>query len=163
MNFPSSRLFRVVSTLLVCLTFAACTGKGGSGAGGGAGAGNPNGTNRARFTFAVDLQGVTGQLVMDLEAIGNSGITWGPGVNPQITGVIGTGTYTIYTAGELTSPTAHYVFTGENQFADFTDLTTSERFRVQWIETQRGLIMVVNPFGPGPVSYECVLTGSQAR
>ncbi|MCB9876430.1 MAG: hypothetical protein H6835_02420 [Planctomycetes bacterium] len=119
------------------------------------------GSNRARFTYRVDLQGMPGTLTMDVEVIGSSGLTWGPGPAPSITGVIGTGDYTIYTAGRLVSGTASYVFTGENQFADFTDQTSNERFRVQWVLTGSGLRMVVNPFGPGPATYDCVLTGSQ--
>ena len=82
--------------------------------------------------------------------------------NPDITGVIATGTYTIFTAGELRSPNAYYVFNGENAFADFTAPATFERFRVQFSEIPQGLRMVVNPFGPGPVAYDCILRSSEA-
>ncbi|MCA8949410.1 MAG: hypothetical protein KDE27_07895 [Planctomycetes bacterium] len=150
-------LRRTVLTLLLT-TAAACSGSSGGGGGGPA----QTGTNRARFTFDVDLQGVPAELVMEVEVVGNSGVTWSAGSNPEITGVIGTGSYTIYTAGELTSPIAYYVFTGENAFADFTEPATSQRFRVQWIETQQGMTMIVNPFGPGPVQYDCVLKSAVA-
>lgn len=118
-------------------------------------------SDMARFYFDCDLQGLTGQLVMDIEVISSSGITWGPGPDPEITGVIGTGDYTIYTDGELNSPTSHYVFTGENQFADFTDMNTYERFRVQWVEETDGITMIVNPFGPQPTQYFCAATDSE--
>jgi hypothetical protein len=153
-----SRVVRLLTLSVLGLLLASCSGGGSDGGGTGS---VSNGSNRARFFFDVDLQGVLGELVMEIEVVGNSGLTWGPGANPEITGVISTGSYTLYTAGELRSPTAYYVFTGENQFADFTEPATSQRFRVQWSETQNGLIMTVNPFGPGPVQYPCVLTRSE--
>jgi hypothetical protein len=143
----------VLCSLLLCVALVGCSGGGGGATG--------NGTNRARFTFDVDIQGVTGVMILEAEAVGNSGVIWGPGVNPTITGVISTGSYTVYTGGELRSPAAYYIFTGENNFADFTEPATSQRFRVQWVETQLGLNMVVNPSGPGTVIYPCVLTGSK--
>ena len=99
-------------------------------------------------------------MTMDIEAVAGGGVTWGPGPNPDITGVIGTGSYTFYTAGEVISNTAYYTFTGENQFADFVDHTYNERFRVQWQEVPNGLNMIVNPFGPGPATHYCQLTDS---
>lgn len=146
----------LATTILIVLT--ACS----NGGGGNGSSGNTSGTNRARFTFDVDLQGVAGVLVMEVEIVRDTGITWGPGVDPDITGVIATGTYTIFTAGELRSPNAYYVFNGENAFADFTAPATFERFRVQFSEIPQGLRMVVNPFGPGPVAYDCILRSSEA-
>lgn len=135
----------------------------GNGGGGGDDAnGLPgNQSDAARFYFDCDLQGLTGQMVMEIEIISSTGITWGPGPNPEITGVIGTGEYIVYTDGELNSPTASYTFTGENQFADFTEVNTFERFRVQWVETSEGLIMIVNPFGDMPTQHSCVVTASE--
>ena len=104
-----------------------------------------------------------GTLTMDVEVIGSSGIVWGPGNRPDIRGVIGTGDYTIYTAGTLTSPTANYSFRGENAFADFTEASSFERFRVKWELTQTGLRMIVNPFGQGPVTYDCVLKNAEPK
>jgi len=153
-----STLARRTFLLLLCLMPAACAG-GGNGGGGG-NPGTTAGSNRARFTFDVDLQGVPGTLVMEVEVINQAGAIWGPGSTPQITAVISAGTFIIFTAGELTSSVANYIFTGENNFADFTEPATSATFRVQWIETAQGMTMVVNPFGPGPVSYACVLTSA---
>lgn len=137
--------------LLLCLAVTAC-GEDGSAPG------MQAGSNRARLEFEVDLQGVKGFMVMEAEVISEAGIVWGPGATPDITGVIGTGNYTIHTAGTLQSPNGRYVFTGQDNFADFTDLMTAQSFRVQWFQTATGLTMVVNPFGPGPVRYECMLT-----
>lgn len=146
-------------TAFFVLFGVALTGCGGSGGGG---PGSQAGSNRARFTFDVDLQGVNGVLVMEVELVNQAGIVWGPGVTPDITAVITTGTFTLNTAGTLNSPTANYIFTGQNDFADFTDLGTAQRFLVQWIETPTGMTMVANPFGPGPVQYDCVLTSAVA-
>ncbi len=138
--------------------------------GGGGGSNNPSSSsnvaattapNRAQFTFDCDLQGVVGQLTMEVEVIQSAGAVWSSGVNPQITAVIGTGGVLYITAGDLRSPTAFYVFTGENNFADFTDMTTNQRFRVQWVLQNQDLVMIVNPFGPGPASHTCQNTDSK--
>jgi hypothetical protein len=132
--------------------------------GGGGGDNNPQSGSQsdvARFYFDCDLQGLTGKMVMDIEVISSSGITWGPGPDPEITGVIGTGDYIIYTEGTLNSPTSAYVFTGENEFADFTEVNTYERFRVQWVEASNGLIVIVNPFGEMSTQHACILTDSE--
>lgn len=147
-----------VSLFALCLLLLPAACGGGGGGGGGGSTSNANGTNRARFVFDLSLQGAPATLTMDVEIVGNSGVTWGPGVNPDITGVIGTGSYTVFTAGNLVSAFASYGFTGENAFADFFRTSGgSERFRVQWVETSQGLIMIVNPFGQGPVQYDCIL------
>jgi len=75
--------------------------------------------------------------------------------------VIGTGGTLYFTSGNLQSPTAAYVFTGDNQFADFTDLTNNARFRVEWIPQGQDLVVVVNPFGPGPTQFPCAQTASR--
>ena len=115
------------------------------------------------LTFACDLNGMSAQMVMHREFVSSSGITWGPGANPGITGVIPTGQYTVYTAGEVRSPTAYYSFRGENQFADFVG--ANERFRVQWIiDGQRGGVwMIVNPFAAPERrgKHFCKLTGQR--
>jgi hypothetical protein len=118
-------------------------------------------SNRARFMYDCNLGGLTGNMVMDVEAITTAGVVYGPGPSPDITGVIGTGSVLYLTAGELVSPSARYVFTGDNQYADFTETTGSfERFRVQWVSDPSGLVMVINPFGPGPTRHGCVQTSA---
>jgi hypothetical protein len=145
--------------LLVASLLGACGGGGDSAA-----SNSPPsnaGSTRARFSFDCDLQGLVGQLTMEVEVIAASGAVWGSGPNPSITGVIATGSYTVYTAGELQSSTAHYTFRGENNYADFTRTGASERFTVEWVQRPGGLLIVVNPFGPGPTQHVCNQTGSQ--
>ena len=74
--------------------------------------------------------------------------------------VIGTGDVNYFTAGTLDSATASYIFTGTNEFADFTNLTFPETFRVQWVITGNGgLTSVVNPLGI-PTTHSCEETSS---
>lgn len=115
----------------------------------------------AEFSFDCDLNGQNAQMVMQVEVVTNTGITWGSGTNPAITGVISTGDYTLYTSGNVRSSVAYYTFTGENNYADFVDQNFNQRFLVEWQEIENGLLMIVNPFGPGPASHTCILTGSR--
>lgn len=137
---------------LVLFSLAAC---------GGGGAEPGLGSNRAQLRFDVDLHGMKGVMTMRVEVAGVSGVVWGPGVRPDIKGVVGTGESTLLVEGELRSPAAHYVFSGRDQYADFTSMSSHERFRVRWIETPRGLRIIVNPFGPGPTQYDCVLVDAR--
>ena len=107
----------------------------------------------ATYGLDCDLGGVSARLTIQIEVVSASGVA--QGIDRDV--VIPTGDVTYYTSGEVRSPVALYIFTGTNQFADFTDTATLERFRVQWIPTESGLQMRVNPFGPGPVQYACTL------
>lgn len=118
------------------------------------------GSNRARFSLDCDLNGLTGVLSMEVEAVGGSGVVWGGGPNPDISSVNTTGDVIYYVSGNLVSPTASYTFVGENNFADFTNTGTLERFRVEWVPLTNGLRMIINPFGPQPTSHDCVLTSA---
>ena len=108
-----------------------------------------------------NIGGLNAVMTMQVEAVSSSGAVWGPGPTPQITGVIGSGSVIYYTAGTLASATAQYSFQGQNQYADFTMLNGNDRFRVEWIVTATGLIIRVNPFGPGPTQYDCALRSSR--
>lgn len=103
--------------------------------------------------YVCDLGGAPAQLTAQVETIGDAGIVQNS--QGDITGVIGTGDVNYHYQGELTSATARYVFTGENQFADFTDLGTNERFHVQMISQGQALTMIINPETPQPVTYQC--------
>jgi len=142
----------------LCVLLTACGGGGGSDDSPGAGGGQSS--NKARFTFDCDLNGANGVLTMNVEAIGTTGVVFGSGANPDVTGVIATGSVLYVTSGTVESATASYTFTGENNFADFVDRYSFDRFRVEWIQTTTGLYMVINPFGPGPTMHDCRLTGS---
>lgn len=112
-----------------------------------------------RQVYICDLNGMPGQLTVDVEVVGNSGIAWGAGPNPLPTPVP-TGDVTIYTAGELRSGAAYYTFRGENAYADWVDHMTNQRFRVEWQPQPDGsLILVINPFGPGPSRHYCQRAG----
>ncbi|MFW2389546.1 MAG: hypothetical protein ACN4G0_14495 [Polyangiales bacterium] len=118
-------------------------------------------SNKARFTFDCVIAGFPGSLTLDVEAIGQSGITWGPGPNPMISGVIGTGEYTLYTTGTLTLPDRTYSISGENQFADFWSSIPGDRFTVEWQPSGTTMLIVWDWFNPAPATYQCDLTGSR--
>lgn len=145
---------RLVPVLLV-LALAGC------GGGGGGGGSNSAPSSRARFVFECDLNGVAAALTIEVEAVGTSGIIWGSGPNPDIKNVVATGSVIYYTAGTVVSPNARYVFRGENDFADFTNLDTNARFRVRWIVANGEFAMMVNPFGPGPAQHNCKFVSAQ--
>jgi hypothetical protein len=118
-------------------------------------------SNRALFVFDCDLQGVTGVLNITVEVVGTTGIVFGSGSNPDITGVIGTGNVSYLTAGDLRSPVAYYTFTGRDGFADFVEPATNQRFLVQWVINGQQLNMIINPFGQGPTQHACVQTSAR--
>jgi hypothetical protein len=144
----------------VLVALAAC--------GGGGGDGSPPASNGgaassvAEFTFDCNLNGANGALTLQVEAIASSGAVWGTGPTPDISAVVGSGGVIYYTAGSLVSAVARYSIRGENQFADFTLINGNERFVVEWIfSSNQRLVMRVNPFGPGPTSYDCQLRSSR--
>lgn len=145
--------------MLISLIIAACGG-GGSGDNGNNNNGSIETSNKARITQDCDLGGLTGEMIIDIEVISDTGITWGAGPTPDITGVIGTGNVTYFTEGSVNSPTASYIFSGRDNFADFTQTSPSiERFLVQWVGDGNNLDFIVNPFGQGPAYTNCTLTG----
>lgn len=111
------------------------------------------------LTYACDLNGVSAEMTM--------GVEYQQAFDPlhnfrgNITGLFPAGV-TVYTAGQVVSPAARYSFRGENDFADFTDLVTGARFRVQWVldPRQNGIWMKVNPFG-GTTTYFCALQNAR--
>ena len=155
------KILKLFSILVLFSGLMACGGGGGGSSNGDTNSpGNSNQSSKARFVFDCNIEGLNGVLTMEVEAVGSAGIVWGSGPNPNITGVIGTGDVIYFTAGELVTPTARYIFTGDNDFADFTGMTTMERFRVRWLASNQGLTIEVNPFG-APTYYSCVQTGSE--
>ncbi len=106
--------------------------------------------------YTCDLGGAPAQLTAQVETIGDAGIVQNS--QGDITGVIGTGDVNYHYQGELVSQTARYAFTGENQFADFTDLNTNDRFHVQMLAQGAALTLVINPENPQPVMYQCQKT-----
>lgn len=106
--------------------------------------------------YECDLHGVTGTMIAYVEPVLDTGIMWrnNPSPSPDVIGMPG---YNYVYSGELRSASAHYVFMGRNKYADFTDLLAGGRFRAQMNVLPDGsLIMVINPFGPGPTRYRCM-------
>ena len=109
----------------------------------------------ATFVWTCNIEGAPARLTAQIEAISQAGVYMDP--HGFFTGSIATGEVNFIYGGTLVSATARYSFTGRNQYADFVDLQSNARFRVQMIAQGRSLTMVVNPFGPGPVRYGCQL------
>lgn len=124
-----------------------------------AGPGGNGSSNKARFTFDCNIAGFPGALTLDVEAVGVSGITWGPGPNPDITGVIGTGEYTLFTTGTLALPDRTYSISGENAFADLWSNIPGDRLTVEWQASGDTLVVIWDWFGAA-TPYQCNLTGS---
>lgn len=121
--------------------------------------GGNGGSNRARLEYDCNLNGIPGDLTLEIEAIGDSGITWGPGPNPDITGVIPTGDFIYYTTGTLALPDRTYGINGENYFAELWSNVPGDRITVEWQFQSNGLTMIWDWFNSArPVP--CALVGS---
>lgn len=111
-------------------------------------------------SYVCNIEGAEAQLTAQVQAVSPAGVFLGP--QGQFGGAVGTNEVNYYYQGSLVSATgARYSFTGENQFADFVDLNTNDRFRVQMIVQGQMLLMIINPQGPGPVQYLCQSAGQQ--
>lgn len=111
--------------------------------------------NAVTLSYTCNLGGLPAQLTARVVAVGDAGIVSN---GRDITGIIGTGDYNLQYQGQLVSATSRYVFSGENAFADFTELTTNERFHVQFIAQGDQLLLIANPEGPQPARYLCQAT-----
>lgn len=111
----------------------------------------------ATFAWDCNIEGAPARLSAQVEAVTPAGVF--VDANGLFAGAISTGEVNYYYEGNLVSATARYVFTGENQFADFTDLNTNDRFHVQFIVSGRDLLMIANPHGPQPAQYGCTMVG----
>lgn len=111
------------------------------------------------FAWTCNIEGAPAQLTAQVEAISPAGIYVDS--SGLFTGSIPTEEVNYYYQGTLVSASARYSFTGENQFADFVDLQTNDRFRVQMIIQGQNLMMIVNPQGPQPVQYQCQMSAQQ--
>lgn len=150
-NKASCGFHRLLAVSLLAVLVAGC-GDASNGSGG-------PGSNKARFTFDCNIAGFPGVLTLDVEAIGQSGITWGPGPNPSITGVIGTGDYTYYTTGTLSLPDRTYSISGENFFADLWSSIPGDRLTVEWQPGDNTMTIIWDWFDSA-TPYLCNLTGS---
>lgn len=111
-------------------------------------------------SFTCNIEGAPAQLTAQVEVVRPAAVFMGS--EGKFGGAIDTGEANYYYQGTLTSATSRYTFTGENQYADFIDMATNDRFRVQFIVQGQQMLMIVNPFGPGPVKYMCQQAGGSA-
>ena len=111
-------------------------------------------------SYICMIEGVPARLTAQVQAVNRAGLFIdGAGL---FSDSFATGEVTYYYGGTLVSETGgRYSFQGENQFADFVDLDTNDRFRVQFNAQGQTLQMIINPQGPGPVQYFCQLAPRQ--
>ena len=116
-------------------------------------------TDRARYLMSCDFRGGS-LLSMDIQVSENFGATWGPGVNPDITGVVADGSVTYYTWGTLEAPDYTFSFEGSSAFAEFWITNRLNNILVKWEPWDEGLIMEWDHFGRlGPTTrHHCRLT-----
>jgi len=114
----------------------------------------------AVVNFVCSIEGAPAQLTAQVQAVNEAGVWIDP--SGLFGGSVATGNVNYFYQGSLTSATARYSFTGTNQFADFVDLISNERFRVQMIPQGTQLLLIINPQGPGPVRYMCQQGGGSA-
>ena len=111
-------------------------------------AGGPATAGITHLSYSCDLQGAEGAMTVALESKDVTALI--PGIRPGPTifsGVRPTGETEVFTAGEIKSSTAHYVFTGWNYFATFSDVRQGGQFIVRFDPQPSGdLVLVINPF-----------------
>lgn len=108
--------------------------------------------------YRCDLHGEIAEMVALVEEIDGQGLTWRDEPATRPAAVVSNTVITHLFTGELRSDAVHYIFTGRNKFADFTDLVEGRRFRAQLNVLPDGaLIIVLDPFGPGPIRAHCVI------
>ena len=112
-------------------------------------------TTRAQnvYSWICNIEGAPAELTAQVEAVNSAGVYMDP--NGLFAGSVSLDQVIYYYQGSLVSQTGQYSFVGENEYADFTDLYTNQRFRVRMIVQGRELLMVVNPFGAQPAQYLC--------
>ncbi len=121
----------------------------------------PASAQNAVLSLSCNLGGVAAPMVMEVhyqQAFGLSQNQRG-----HISGIFPVGV-NVYTAGQIQQGQGvTYGFTGTNEFADFTEYPSLNRFRVKWVldGQQNGLWMIINPFGPGPAQHFCAYQGAQ--
>jgi hypothetical protein len=110
--------------------------------------------------YICNIEGAQAELTAQVQAVNSAGVFMDS--SGMFGGSVSTGEVRYYYQGTLISQTGgRYSFTGENAFADFLDLNTNDRFRVQMNVQGQMLQLIINPQGPGPVQYFCQLAGRQ--
>jgi rhodanese-related sulfurtransferase len=112
-----------------------------------------------KLSYVCDLNGVRAQLTAEIETIQVVAV-YVDNVTGQNRGVVPTGEVNLHYGGTVTSPQALYTFTGTNEYADFVDQVQGLRFQVRLIRQDPQLLMIINPFGPGPSQHLCQMTSN---
>ncbi len=108
-----------------------------------------------------NIMGQQVQLDLTFEAIGGAGVAYGPGVNPDITGVIGDGSTTIYWNGAFRSAQGNLPVSGENRFLRFYDANVLNRETVlQVTVTGNKSFYLTDAFGNYPGDHPCQIVQS---
>lgn len=105
-----------------------------------------------------DLNGAPGTLELNYETYAGAGVVYGPGVNPDIIGVIADGSSTTYWKGGLASEQGLYTMSGDSQFLEtippggyYSDHFLMELIFVDDAE----LILRANPLSDQPLDFAC--------
>ncbi len=107
------------------------------------------------------ILGYPAVLELGYEAIGGHGITWGPGANPDITGVIPDGSVTVYWNGTLRSALGTVPISGENYFLRFYDRNAYNRETVLEVTlTGKRSFYLTDVFGNYPGQHPCQIVRS---
>lgn len=114
---------------------------------------------RWTLSYTCDIDGAPGELIAEYETLQGASEPY-EAVASDVSAVIETATAPVFYSGKLTSPDAVYVFTGQNQFAEFTDLATHARFIVQMTARDGELVLTANPDTPEAAQYLCRTNGS---
>ncbi|MFH1517060.1 MAG: hypothetical protein ABIH17_04175 [Pseudomonadota bacterium] len=108
------------------------------------------------------VNGEPAQMKLQYEAIGGSGVTYGPGANPGITGVISDGSVTYYWGGTLSGSFGQLALSGENAFLRFYDPNVLNRETVlQVTMTGDQSFYMEDVRGNYPGRHPCTITAFQ--
>lgn len=113
--------------------------------------------------FDCNAGGNSARMVMNVERFNSSGRIFGPGPNPEITGVIPDGETKIWVEGTVNGAQGSYSFSGWAPFVDFVGMNGGGRFDVKFVldERRNGVWAIVNPFRSASeqIQYWCQKIG----
>ncbi len=108
------------------------------------------------------INGAPAQLQLQYEAIGGTGVTYGPGANPDITGVISDGSVTYYWGGTMSGGFGSIQLSGENNFLRFYDPNVYNRETVLEVTmTSDTSFYLTDVYGNYPGQHPCQITAMQ--
>lgn len=104
--------------------------------------------------YTCEVDGQSGRLEVQYETFDMSGQ---PADLPRDTlrDNIAAGAVKVFYKGTLHLDTQHYVLSGEDHIAEFTDVATHERFLMHLLRENQSLRMTRDPLGAGTPVYFC--------